>query len=75
MKLQNTQKTENRLKVPLEKVHHKKYVKFPITNKTGKLKFKSKYHLINIFLPVIKNLKYCNLETLFCNEIKYTYIF
>ena len=38
MKLQNTQKTENRLKVPLGKVHHKKYVKFPITNKTGKLK-------------------------------------
>ena len=38
MKLQNNQKTENRLKVCAEKVYHDKYVKFPITNKTGTLK-------------------------------------
>ena len=37
MKLQNNQKTENRLKVCPEKVHHENYVKFPNTNKTGKL--------------------------------------
>ena len=34
----NSQKTENRLKVYSEKVYHEKYVKFPITNKTDKLK-------------------------------------
>ena len=38
MKLQNNQKTEYSLKVCPEKVHHDKYVKFPITNKTGNLK-------------------------------------
>ena len=38
IKLHNNQKTENRLKVCPEKVDRKKYVKFPITNKTGKLK-------------------------------------
>ena len=37
MKLQNSQKTENRLKVYPEKVYHEKYVKFPVTNKTDKL--------------------------------------
>ena len=38
MKLQDNQKTENRLKVSPEKVYHGKYVKFPITIKAGKLK-------------------------------------
>ena len=38
MKLQNSKKTENRLKVYPEKVYRKKYVKFPITNQTDKLK-------------------------------------
>ena len=38
MKLQDSQKTENRLKVYPEKVYHEKYMKFPITNKTDKLK-------------------------------------
>ena len=37
MKLQNSQKAENRLKVYPEKPHHEKYVKFH-TNKTDKLK-------------------------------------
>ena len=37
MKLQNNEKTENRLKVCPEKRHHEHYVKFQITNKTGKL--------------------------------------
>ena len=37
MKLQNNQKTESRLKACPEKVHHENYVKFSITNKTGKL--------------------------------------
>ena len=38
MKLQNIQKTENRLRVFPEKVYNEQYVKFPITNETGKLK-------------------------------------
>ena len=37
MKLQNNQKTENRLKVCPEKVYSEKYMKFSVTNKTGKL--------------------------------------
>ena len=37
IKLHNNQKTENRLKVCPEKVDRKKYVTFPITNKTESL--------------------------------------
>ena len=38
MKLQYSQKTENRPKACSESIYHKKYVKVLITNKTGKLK-------------------------------------
>ena len=39
MKLQNSQETENSLKECPEKMYHEKYLKSPITNKPGKLKF------------------------------------
>ena len=58
MKLQNSQKTENRLKIYPEKVYHEKYVKFLITSKTGKLKVQSinslkvsKQYFVKKFLP------------------------
>ena len=38
MKLQDSQKTENRLNVSSEKVYHEKYEKLSITNKIDKLK-------------------------------------
>ena len=38
MKLQNSQTIENRLKLCPESVYHEKYAKFPIANKTVKLK-------------------------------------
>ena len=38
MKLQYSQTTVNRLKVCPESVYHEKYVNFPITTETGKLK-------------------------------------
>ena len=30
-------------------VYHKKYVKFPITNKTGKEKFERKHHFVKMY--------------------------
>ena len=45
MKRQNSQKTENSLKVCPEKVYQEKYVTFPITNKG---------HFVKRYLPLLK---------------------
>ena len=48
MKLQNSQKTETRLKVYPEKVYHEKYVKFPITKKNWQVKNLKHYFIKSI---------------------------